>query len=63
METETLWYPFPGTNGLTGISGPLQDRFLPELESTRTTWKSWSARNPKTKYMRYPYESTFPRRR
>ncbi len=34
-ETETLWYPLPGTEGLTGIAGPLQGRVLPPLEAQR----------------------------
>lgn len=51
-ETGTLWYPFPDTKGLTGIAGPLQDSFLPELESTRTTWRFWHQRHPQSKYMR-----------
>ena len=53
-ETETLWYPLPGTKGLTGISGPLRDRFLPALDSTRTSWREWHQRHPDTKLMEYP---------
>ena len=53
VETETLWYPVPGTEGLTGISGPLQDRVLPELASTYTQWSTWKESRPETKHMRY----------
>ena len=52
-ETGTLWYPLPGTSGLTGISGPLADRLLPELEYERANWRQWSEKNPQTKHMKY----------
>ena len=52
-ETQTLWYPLPGTSGLTGISGPLADRFLPELKYTQTNWDQWHRENPDTKHMKY----------
>ena len=52
-ETGSLWFPFPGQKGLTGISGPHADRLLPELESTVTSWKNWQAEHPDTKYMNY----------
>ena len=51
-ETGTLWYPLPDTEGLTGIAGPLQDRFLPTLESQRTRFGRWQEDNPDTKHMR-----------
>ena len=53
-ESETLWYPVPGTKGLTGISGPHQDRVLPELRSKKTRWQQWHQEHPETKFMRYP---------
>ena len=53
-ETGTLWYPLPETRGLTGISGPHKDRFLPELKSTRTRWHQWYKQHPETKFMHYP---------
>ncbi len=56
-ETESLWYPFPDTGGLTAISGPHKDLFLPLLESTPTTWDKWHAEHPESKYMRYPYRA------
>lgn len=48
-----MWYPLPGTNGLTGIAGPLADEVLPKLPSTRTRWKEWQRENPESKHMRY----------
>ena len=54
-ETGTLWYPLSGTRGLTGIAGPHQDRFLPELRSTRTYWSEWRQAHPDTKFMHYPH--------
>lgn len=54
-ETGTLWYPFPGKDGLTGISGPLQDRVLPSLPSDRTRLDRWQEANPDAKHMRYPF--------
>ncbi len=50
-ETETLWYPVPGTKGLTGISGPHRDRVLPELPSRKTRWRDWYRENPDTKFL------------
>lgn len=52
-ETRTLWYPLPGTSGLTGIAGPLADEVLPELPSARKRWKEWQRENPESKHMRY----------
>jgi hypothetical protein len=52
METETLWYPISSTKGLTGISGPLRDKVLPELESTYTGWNAWKASQPDSRHMR-----------
>ena len=55
LETETLWYPVSRPEGgLTGIAGPLQDRVLPELESTHTSWREWHEQHPETKFMEYP---------
>ena len=55
LETETLWFPVQGQNGgLTGISGPLQDRVLPVIESTRTSWSEWQELHPETKFMYTP---------
>ena len=54
-ETGTLWYPFPGKGGLTGIAGPLRDRFLPTLESRRTRFGQWREDNPGTRHMFYPH--------
>ena len=61
-ETGTLWYPFnrDGQRGLTGIAGPLQDRFLPELASTRASWKDWHRQHPESKFMEYPYAPLHP---
>jgi hypothetical protein len=53
-ETGTLWYPFPDKDGLTGIAGPLQDRFLPALDSKRAHFGAWRQDNPDTKHMSYP---------
>ena len=52
-ETSTLWYPLPGTRGLTGIAGPLAGEVLPEIESTRARWNQWQRDNPQGKHMRY----------
>ena len=52
-ETETLWYPFPDGNGLTGISGEYADRSLPELESTYTSWRDWQREHPRTGFLKY----------
>ena len=51
-ETGSLWFPFPGKRGLTGISGPHADRFLPELESTVTSWHNWQGENADTKFLK-----------
>lgn len=52
-ETETLWYPLPGTEGLTGIAGPLRGRVLPALEAQRTLWGVWQTGHPQTGFMDY----------
>ena len=54
-ETETLWYPLEGTEGLTGIAGPLADRVLSEIKSTRTSWNLWKQKHPDSKFMDYPF--------
>ncbi len=54
QETGTLWYPLPGTRGLTGISGPHRDRHLPEFRSKRASWQQWRQEHPQTKFMLYP---------
>lgn len=56
-ETETLWYPFPDTNGLTAIAGPLEGKFLPTLPSTRASFREWHEIHPDTKFMEYPNAS------
>ena len=53
-ETGTLWYPLPDTDGLTGVAGPLRDRFLPALPATRASWREWHELHPDTKFMEYP---------
>ena len=53
-ETETLWYPLPGTEGLTGIAGPLKGKILSEIRSSRAPWRDWQRENPEAKHMRYP---------
>lgn len=40
-ETESLWYPLPGTSGLTCINGRFADSVLPELPSFFTRWNHW----------------------
>jgi hypothetical protein len=36
------------------VAGPLRDRFLPELESTYTSWTQWKQDHPETGFMEYP---------
>lgn len=50
-ETESLWYPFEGGDGLTCISGVHADKFLPESTSYRVRWAEWYRQNPDTGYM------------
>jgi hypothetical protein len=52
FETETMWYHLPGTNGLTGISGTLEDHFLPELTSYFLRWNVWVADRPESKFLK-----------
>jgi len=52
-ETETLWYPLPGTRGLTGVAGPLKDKVLSELASDRSSWRDWLRKKPQAQHMRY----------
>ena len=56
-QTETLWYHLDGTNGLTGISGPHEGAFLPELGSVSVPWSAWFATHPDSEYWLYPSES------
>jgi len=53
-ETFSLWYHFPGKDGLTCVSGPLADKKLKELPSVFGRWNKWLERYPNTKYLRYP---------
>ena len=48
-ETMTLWYP--ARNGLKGIQGPHEGRFLPELDSTDTKWRKWRKQHPESKLL------------
>ena len=52
-ETETLWYPLPGTRGLTGVAGPLKDKVLSELASVRSSWRDWLRKKTQAQHMRY----------
>ncbi len=50
-ETESLWYHFPGRNGLTCISGFYADNFLNERSSTFGRWSEWNSNNPNTLFL------------
>ena len=50
-ETGSLWYHKLGDDGLTGINGFYNNRFLPELPSTKTRWNKWVAEHPDSKIM------------
>lgn len=50
-QTESLWYPFPGTEGLTCISGEFADRKIEELPLLKTTWEAWVNLHPGSKLM------------
>ena len=45
-ETESMWYPLPGGNGLRCISGYFADKVLEEFKSTQTRWSDWVSQNP-----------------
>lgn len=49
-QTESLWYHFPGANGLRCIGGTYADEFLREVRSTKTRWHSWHFDHPQTLY-------------
>ena len=49
-ETETLWYPYE--EGLMGIQGRYFQRWLPEIQSQTTQWKSWTQQYPQTEVLR-----------
>ena len=51
-ETESMWYPLPGDDGLTCISGTYADRKLPELTSVLTRWNRWKADFPDSKFLK-----------
>ncbi len=53
-ETESLWYHFPGDEGLTCIGGNYVGRKLREFLSIQTRWIDWFAENPRTKFLKYP---------
>ena len=50
-ETESMWYHFERTEGLTCIGGFYKDRFLPELKAKRIRWNAWVQEKPTTKFM------------
>jgi len=41
FETFSLWYPLPGTDGLTCIGGELAGNILGEFISTQSRWNIW----------------------
>lgn len=51
-ETESLWYPFPNSAGLTCISGTYADEVLLRRASLQTAWKFWVLDNRNSKYMK-----------
>jgi hypothetical protein len=48
FETKSLWYPLPGTDGLTCIGGELAGRILEEFNTIQTRWKVWIKENRDT---------------
>ena len=42
FETHSLWYPLPGTDGLTCIGGVLAGKKLDELIATQPRWNIWN---------------------
>lgn len=48
LQTESLWYHLPGTEGLTCIAGVWRDRILPEFPTTIMRWRDWKAQKPQT---------------
>jgi hypothetical protein len=55
LETESLWYPLPGTTGLTCIAGAWADSLLREHPSTLERWRDWQAANPGAEVLAPPY--------
>ena len=52
-ETESMWYPLPGENGLTGISGIFADKKLLEFPSVQIRWSRWVKDFPGSKTLKY----------
>ena len=50
-ETESIWYHFLGSRGLTCVSGKYVGEFLPERYSKRVRWNDWVQERPDTKIM------------
>jgi hypothetical protein len=50
-ETESLWYPLEGTEGLTCISGFYADKKLKELTSSKIRWNEWVKDHPKSSFL------------
>ena len=48
FETKSLWYPLPGTDGLTCIGGELAGKHLGEFHTTQTRWNVWVKDNRDT---------------
>jgi len=52
-ETESLWFPFQGTPGLTCVGGVYADRVLQEYPAQLTEWFVWKTLHPDTKFMKH----------
>ena len=53
-ETESLWYPFPGTDRLRCVNGVYADRTLGIISSETMRWSEWMQKYPDSKFLKYP---------
>ena len=53
-ETESMWFPIESRPQLTCVSGTYADRVLEKFEFEVTSWQTWRARHPDSKYMKTP---------
>ena len=51
LETESLWYDLPDSEGLTCVSGEYEGRVLPEVESRLMPWNQWRSAHPASTFL------------
>ena len=51
LETQSLWYDLPDSEGLTCVSGKYEGRVLPEVDSRLMPWSQWHDEQPASTFL------------